>query len=91
LAKRVAMSPRNFQRVFTSEAGKSPARYVEELRIETARRLLERTTQSMDEIADRCAWQLRCFSPWLYPRSSSDTGRIPGSLSLVGYRKIGLA
>jgi transcriptional regulator GlxA family with amidase domain len=27
-------------------------RYVEELRIETARRLLERTTQGMDEIAD---------------------------------------
>jgi transcriptional regulator GlxA family with amidase domain len=50
------MSPRNFQRVFTSEAGKSPARYVEELRIETARRILERTTQSMDEIADRCGF-----------------------------------
>jgi transcriptional regulator GlxA family with amidase domain len=56
LARRVAMSPRNFQRVFTSAAGKSPARYVEELRIETARRLLERTTQSMDEIADHCGF-----------------------------------
>jgi transcriptional regulator GlxA family with amidase domain len=56
LAQRVAMSPRNFQRVFTSGAGKSPARYVEELRIETARRLLERTTQSMDEIADCCGF-----------------------------------
>jgi transcriptional regulator GlxA family with amidase domain len=31
LAQRVAMSPRNFQRVFTSSMGKSPARYVEEL------------------------------------------------------------
>ncbi len=56
LAQRVAMSPRNFQRVFTGEAAKSPARYVEELRIETARRLLERTTHSMDEIADRCGF-----------------------------------
>jgi transcriptional regulator GlxA family with amidase domain len=56
MAQRVAMSPRNFQRVFTNEAGKSAARYVEELRIETARRLLERTTQSMDEIADRCGF-----------------------------------
>jgi transcriptional regulator GlxA family with amidase domain len=27
-----------------------------ELRIEAARRLLERTTQSMDEIADRCGF-----------------------------------
>jgi AraC-like DNA-binding protein len=59
LAQRVAMSPRNFQRVFTSGAGKSPARYVEELRIETARRLLERTTQSMDEIADCCGRKSR--------------------------------
>jgi transcriptional regulator GlxA family with amidase domain len=56
LAQRVAMSPRNFQRVFTSSMGKSPARYVEELRIETARRLLERTAQSMDEIADQCGF-----------------------------------
>jgi transcriptional regulator GlxA family with amidase domain len=56
LAQRVAMSPRNFQRVFTSGAGKSPARYVEELRIETARRLLERTTQTLDEIADSCGF-----------------------------------
>jgi transcriptional regulator GlxA family with amidase domain len=56
LAQRVAMSPRNFQRVFTSGVGKSPAHYVEELRIETARRLLERTTQSLDEIADGCGF-----------------------------------
>jgi transcriptional regulator GlxA family with amidase domain len=56
LAKRVGMSPRNFQRVFKSEAGKSPAHYVEELRIEAARRLLERTMHSMDEIADRCGF-----------------------------------
>jgi len=50
------MSPRNFQRVFTSGVGKSPAHYVEELRIETARRLLERTTQTLDEIADGCGF-----------------------------------
>jgi transcriptional regulator GlxA family with amidase domain len=56
LAQRVAMSPRNFQPVFTAETGKSPARYVEELRLEAARRLLERTTLSMDEIANRCGF-----------------------------------
>ena len=53
LAQRVAMSPRNFQRVFTADVGKPPARYVEELRVEAARRHLERTTQSLDEVADR--------------------------------------
>lgn len=56
LSRRVAMSPRNFQRVFTAETGKSPARYVEELRIETARRLLERTTRSVREIAEHCGF-----------------------------------
>jgi transcriptional regulator GlxA family with amidase domain len=56
LARRVAMSLRNFQRVFTSETGKTPARYVEELRLETSRRLLERTTQSLGEIGDRCGF-----------------------------------
>jgi transcriptional regulator GlxA family with amidase domain len=56
LAQRVAMSPRNFQRVFTTEVGKPPAQYIEEVRIEAARRFLERTTQSLDEIADRCGF-----------------------------------
>jgi transcriptional regulator GlxA family with amidase domain len=56
LAQRVAMSPRNFQRVFTAEAGKPPALYVEELRMEAARRYLERTTQSLAEIADSCGF-----------------------------------
>jgi transcriptional regulator GlxA family with amidase domain len=56
LAERVAMSPRNFQRVFTREIGKSPAHYVEELRVEAARRKLERTSQSLAEIADHCGF-----------------------------------
>lgn len=56
LARRVAMSPRNFQRAFTAEVGKPPARYVEELRIEAARRHLERTTNSLEEIAVRCGF-----------------------------------
>jgi len=56
LAKRVAMSPRNFQRVFAAQSGKPPARYVEELRVEAARRYLERTPQSLDEVADRCGF-----------------------------------
>jgi transcriptional regulator GlxA family with amidase domain len=56
LAKRVAMSRRNFQRLFTAETGVPPARYVENLRIEAARRYLERTTQSLDEIAHRCGF-----------------------------------
>jgi len=35
------MSPRNFARVFARSAGITPARYVEKLRVEGARRRLE--------------------------------------------------
>ena len=41
LARRVAMSPRNFARVFTREVGTTPARFIARTRVETARRLLE--------------------------------------------------
>ncbi|HUG09472.1 MAG TPA: GlxA family transcriptional regulator [Opitutaceae bacterium] len=56
LAERAAMSERNFQRVFTREMGRSPAHYVEEIRIEAVRRKLERSTQSMEEIASACGF-----------------------------------
>jgi transcriptional regulator GlxA family with amidase domain len=51
LASRVAMSPRNFARVFRDEVGQSPARFVECIRVETARRRLEESRRSLEEIA----------------------------------------
>ena len=51
LAGRVAMSPRNFTRVFTRETGITPAKYVEEVRLIAARQLLEQTTQGVEQIA----------------------------------------
>jgi transcriptional regulator GlxA family with amidase domain len=51
LAARVAMSPRHFARVFREEVGATPAAYVERVRIEIARRLLETTDFPVDEIA----------------------------------------
>jgi transcriptional regulator GlxA family with amidase domain len=51
LASRVAMSPRNFARVFVRETGVTPAHLVEQLRVEAARRELEMTDQGLDEIA----------------------------------------
>lgn len=51
LANRAAMSPRNFSRVFRSETGMSPAVYVELVRIDRARRLLEETALSLDQVA----------------------------------------
>jgi len=51
LAARIAMSERNFQRVFTREIGEAPAHYVENARLEAVRSKLERSTASLDEIA----------------------------------------
>ena len=45
LAHRVAMSPRNFARVFLREIGMTPAHYVERVRVEAARRRLEESTR----------------------------------------------
>jgi transcriptional regulator GlxA family with amidase domain len=56
LARRVAMSPRNFARVFTGELGVTPARYVENLRREAARRLLERSEEGLEGIAAQCGF-----------------------------------
>lgn len=52
LAKRASMSPRNFERVFKREVGVSPARYVLQLRVESAQRTLERTGMGLEQIAD---------------------------------------
>jgi transcriptional regulator GlxA family with amidase domain len=51
LADRVAMSVRNFERVFTRELGVPPARYVLKMRVEAARRMLERTSKGLEQIA----------------------------------------
>ncbi|WP_369674036.1 helix-turn-helix domain-containing protein, partial [Enterococcus faecium] len=44
LAELAAMSPRNFARVFARETGVTPGEYVERVRLDAARRLLEDTT-----------------------------------------------
>ncbi|SHO58642.1 GlxA family transcriptional regulator [Vibrio quintilis] len=51
LAGRVAMSPRNFTRVFTRETGTTPAKYVEMVRLNAAREQLEQTRISIERIA----------------------------------------
>jgi len=56
LAKRVAMSPRNFARIFTKEMKTTPAKFVERLRVETARRRLEESQNSMESIASECGF-----------------------------------
>jgi transcriptional regulator GlxA family with amidase domain len=56
LADRTAMSVRNFERVFTRELGKTPSRYVLQIRAEAARQRLERTDQGLKQIAAACGF-----------------------------------
>ena len=56
LAAEVAMSERNFARVFTREVGLTPARYVERARVEGARRRLEESTDGVDAVAAQCGF-----------------------------------
>jgi transcriptional regulator GlxA family with amidase domain len=53
LAARVGMSPRNLARRFKEEAGVTPASYVEALRVEAARRLLESSDLTVAAVARR--------------------------------------
>jgi transcriptional regulator GlxA family with amidase domain len=56
LAEHVGMAPRSFQRLFTREVGTSPGAYVERVRIDAARRLLERTDDGVGRIARQCGY-----------------------------------
>ncbi|MGE0823118.1 MAG: GlxA family transcriptional regulator [Candidatus Binatia bacterium] len=56
LARRMAMSPRHFARVFTQEVGMTPGQFVEKVRVEAARRRLEESPQGVKTIAADCGF-----------------------------------
>lgn len=56
LAERALMSPRHFARSFRAETGVTPARYVESVRLEAARRALEDTSLSVAAVAHTCGF-----------------------------------
>ncbi len=51
LARRAAMSPRNFARLFRQAVGKTPGKHIEDLRLEAARRQFESRPASLEEVA----------------------------------------
>lgn len=51
LAARARLSPRHFARAFQAETGMTPGRYVDRVRLEHARRLLEDTSDGIEEIS----------------------------------------
>jgi transcriptional regulator GlxA family with amidase domain len=51
LAARASLSPRHFARAFQTETGMTPGRYVDRVRLEHARRLLEDTADGVETIS----------------------------------------
>ncbi|MFD9523191.1 GlxA family transcriptional regulator [Streptomyces sp. NPDC059979] len=56
LAARARLSPRHFSRAFQAETGVTPGRYVERVRVEHARRLLEEGGEGVAEISRACGY-----------------------------------
>ncbi|MGC1955247.1 MAG: GlxA family transcriptional regulator [Gammaproteobacteria bacterium] len=56
LAERIAMSPRNFARLFQKETGTTPAKFVEQTRLEHARCKLLQATLPIEAIAEQCGF-----------------------------------
>jgi transcriptional regulator GlxA family with amidase domain len=79
MIKRSKLAERTFKRRFTSATGLAPIAYVQRLRIEDAKRRLERTEDSVDEISWRVGYEDAAFFRRLFKRT---TGMAPGA-----YRK----
>ncbi|MCW3064830.1 MAG: AraC family transcriptional regulator, partial [Solirubrobacterales bacterium] len=56
LAGRASMSPRHFARTFHRQVGVTPARYVEGVRLEAARRRLEESRDPVEGVALTCGF-----------------------------------
>jgi transcriptional regulator GlxA family with amidase domain len=64
LAEQVHMSPRNFARAYAEKRGRTPAKAVEAIRVEAARRRLEETEDRIESVAEDSGFsneeQMRC-------------------------------
>jgi transcriptional regulator GlxA family with amidase domain len=56
LGKRLGLSPRHFARLFRREVGVTPAAWVEEARVDAARRLLEQGHEAPKQVAVHCGF-----------------------------------
>ncbi|HSW22816.1 MAG TPA: helix-turn-helix domain-containing protein [Burkholderiaceae bacterium] len=79
MIQRSKLAERTFKRRFTAATGITPIAYVQRLRIEDAKRRLERTDASVDDISWRVGYEDAAFFRRLFRRT---TGMAPGA-----YRK----
>jgi transcriptional regulator GlxA family with amidase domain len=56
LAKRMNLSARHFSRLFNGEMGVTPATWVEQVRVNAARQLLEKGRETPKQVAGRCGF-----------------------------------
>jgi transcriptional regulator GlxA family with amidase domain len=76
MIKRSRLAARTFKRRFANATGLTPLTYVQRLRIEDAKRRLERTDASVDEIGWRVGYEDAAFFRRLFKRT---TGLAPGA------------
>ncbi|MDK1373293.1 helix-turn-helix domain-containing protein [Sinorhizobium sp. 6-70] len=76
MVRRAGLAERTFKRRFTGATGLSPISYVQRLRIEDAKRRLERTESPVDEIAWQVGYEDPAFFRRLFKRV---TGLTPGA------------
>jgi transcriptional regulator GlxA family with amidase domain len=79
MIRRSSLAERTFKRRFTEATGVAPIAYVQRLRVEDAKRRLERTDAPVDEIGWRVGYEDAAFFRRLFKRT---TGMTPGA-----YRK----
>jgi transcriptional regulator GlxA family with amidase domain len=79
MVRRSGMAERTFSRRFIAATGLSPLDYAQRLRVEDAKRRLERTEASIDEISWQVGYEDPAFFRRLFRRT---TGLAPG-----GYRR----
>jgi transcriptional regulator GlxA family with amidase domain len=76
MVKRSKLAERTFKRRFADATGLAPLVYVQRLRIEDAKRRLERTNSPVDEISWRVGYEDAAFFRRLFKRT---TGMTPGA------------
>jgi len=59
MAESANLSPRPFSRVFTAEAGQSPAKAIEGLRLEAARLMIEQSRHPLEVVASKTGFRDR--------------------------------
>jgi transcriptional regulator GlxA family with amidase domain len=75
MIKRSRLADRTFKRRFTRATGLAPLAYVQRLRVEDAKRRLERTEESVDEVSWKVGYEDPAFFRRLFKRT---TGLAPG-------------